>query len=783
MPDGDYGDWQNYVLGFDESLDNINDTLTRCGKQELYKYFDTIFDRIAGPLAIHPKTYPHRLDHEIANHLKQFEGDERLNKLILLTIYQISYREWENTLRHPPVHALVYGAVKYYAKYAERLNDQQQHIYILFFRLLAILACGMRVENALNIDCPAGIRKHTERVNKLVIPPDCWPDAWDEADAVLVDWLKGEISDSRLYFERVHQLSSAVTDWLQNKPDWRKAVADALKDGRFVIDSDLKQDSFAYATELDAHLQTLSRIQEFGEVTPFVEHFKATYCFPFLICESESNDLVLLKHIQPKLDTIIAEWRHLVAEGKGSRVVDEAFSRAFVPTSQEKVELTDVWSVPAEMGQAAQPGNGQETNAGPSVSNRQRGSGIEHYNLQAINFPDIIITDVGDPTMTIRLHCEIRLSAFGNHYVRLYAERGEQHDYEGFATIKHHDIHRALRRASSLCGKEPISTDGGESAPHSYRNHPEGAGGLYEPDGNLMDVIKKLVQRFDEILRKHGMRAVHDIAKTSNVIFSLIEFNEQLDFNAKKREDALHRIFVNPIGGPADRLEPWLSRSKSRRRDGRYFVRNLAQGELGDNAQIYTTANTTLIRLPSHANFVRMDYEEMAEFVASLEPLYVHWNAEISRRMQEVLEDLRRENLAKIEDSRIALQQVVVSARKAMLDIESPVIVTNSVYRSYLDAFIKQSTVNALQKNFHSLTSTTQAVVDAVSDYAQKRTDKKIQWQRNFVAVAIGAVGVLLAFGQLTDIKLLCVADGCKSIWPILGSAVRSLWAGVQNYL
>jgi hypothetical protein len=749
-------DWDDFVKGFAESLKQINATLTELGQADIYKYFDTVFDRIAASYVLDPVGCQDRFDREIESFLSKLQIAEALNKLTILMIYHLVYREWKSTLRHPPVHILIKAVVRYYRRYAATKSEAQQYIYNMLFVLFDILAGGMRIENSLNINCTAGIKRHSETIDQIVIPEDRFSNGRDAPDASLVKWAKAEADDGKHYFAALHRLSTAVMAWRENEADWQRAASDALAFGREIIADHLEEDTFIYATELDAHLQTLVQMDEFGPSQALAKHFKVIYCYPFIIRGMNTHEIVPARHVLDRLEAVVADWKSWCASDEMVGGVGNDFRRAAMPSSQEEVELTDVWSTPAEM---TDLGSEETRGAAASANGKSAANGrrvVEHYALQAINLPNIIIHDVADTAKQIILHCEIRISAFGNHYVRLYAERGDQKDFIGFDAIKHHDIHRVLRRASSLCGKEPISIEAENGTP-AYRNFPGDADGLYKPDSNVMDVVKKLIQCFDQALRKHGMRADHDIAKTSNVIFSLVELSNGPAALTQKFEDAFHRLFVNPIGGPADRLDPWLSRSNSRKRDGKLAVTNLAQGELGDDAQIYTTANTTLIRLPSHANFVRLDYEEMAEFVATLEPLYSYWNAEISRRMEQVLEDLGVSKVAKIEKDRIGLQQVVVSAQKAMLDIESPAIVTNSVYRSYLNAFIRKSTVGALKKNFQDLTSTTQDVVNTVSDYAQKREDKWIQKQRYVWATLLALAAFAVSLGQLTEYKLLCV--------------------------
>jgi hypothetical protein len=735
----DHGDWSDYTQGASESLKNLNDVLTSIGIDSAFEFINEIFDKIAADLREQgPSESRQKYLGQIAGLLQSVSADKKLSYLVLLTAYHRMYAEWEGSLRHEPVHILFEAITSYFDTHLAQRSPSEQYIIGLFLSLLRILCCGMRIENALNVNCPLGILKHSSEVARVSIPEPGLL-RFDEDEEIVIGWAKREIGDAKIYFGALAEISTAVVAWLDNRPDWRDIVSKVA--GRVLTARDaIKKNSYFYATELEAHRATLRAMLEHGEADQSAaEYFTVIYCFPFVIRDFRPRDA---EELGEEARRIFERW-HAWSD---SRPSTDRFHRTLKPTSLEQVELADVWAIPSDIPLTRRKKlPGEIRHAGIRDLVKQQ----KCYHLYAINFQDVVIHDVEDLQQQIKLRCELRLSLFGNHYLRFSAAKGDDDDYAGFTTINGHDIHRALRRASSLCGKEPISSEDG-----AYRNFPHELEGSYRPDGNLLEIGKKLLEALGDVL-PDGMSAEHDLPKTSNVIFSLTEFSDAPVpgmASADKREEALRQLFMNPIGGPADRLEPWLSRAASPK-----VIKNLAKSELGDQAQIYTTANTTLIRLPSHAHFVRLDYEEMAEFVATLEPLYNYWNTQISSRMEEVLDDLRDEKVGKIETSRIGLQHVVVSAQKAMLDIESPGIVTNSVYRSYLDAFIKQSTVGALKKNFQDLTKTTQDVVNTVSDYAEKQEDKWLQRRRYLYGTIVAIVALAVSLGQLTDYKLICV--------------------------
>jgi hypothetical protein len=736
---GKFGIWDDYVLGPRESSKNINNILSKpsVGHGDLYDYAAGIFNRIAESrdrlgLADCQKKY----DDELAARLRPFAGEKYFNYMILLLFYHRMYFEWETSLRHEPVHILHDAVAKYYTAYAADKSSPEQALIRRFLQVFQMMAHGMRIENALNANCPLGILRHTRAVADM--PADGLDSAqYESNEAVVIDWLEKEIEDGRIYFNAVSWISAAVLAWLNHEPDWRSAAGEAIRTGAKAR-AELQDKSFFYATELDAHMRTLRGMLEFGEAGQCrADFFKVIYCFPFVIHDFSPRDLA------GAAKAIIGGWKR--AGGGG-----DSFARAFVPTSSEEVELADVWASAAEAGVAI--AGGEET------ALEDVGQAI--YSLYSINFQDIVIHDVADLSKTITLSCEIRLSSLGNHYIRFYAEQGDERDFDNFEEIDGHELHRLLRRASSLCGKEPIS-----SKDQTYKNYDETPDGHYGPRCNLLGIAERLMALFDETLRQshaahaeQAPRAEYDFAKTSKVVFSLAELGgeERTPGETAQRESALRRIFMNPIGGPADRLEPWLSRLDpiARQGDAAQPVRNLARTELGEGAQIYTTANTTLIRLPSHAHFICLDYEEMAEFVATLQPVYSDLTARIGQTVKTALNLLKSEDPYGADPLHLSLQRLAALAQKTILDIDSPAIVTNSVYRDYLDDLIRNSSVRQWRETLLLRTASAHEVVNGLAERARETVDDDTAQFQFWVQVGLAVIATgaaILAINQVQE--------------------------------
>jgi hypothetical protein len=484
---GKFGIWDDYVLGPRESSKNINNILSKdnIGRSDLYDYAASVFNRIAESRdSLGLADCQRKYDDELAARLRPFAGEKHFNYLILLLFYHRMDFEWETSLRHEPVHILHNAVAKYYATYAHDKSPPEQALIGRFLQLFQMLVHGMRIENALNANCPLGILRHTRAVADM-LGGGLDSAQYESNEAVVIDWLEREIEDGRIYFEAVSRVSAAVLAWLNHEPDWRSAAGAAIRtsgEARAM----LQEKSFYYATELDAHMRTLRAMLEFGEAGQCrADFFKVIYCFPFVIHDFSPADL------GSAAKAIIDGWKQ--APG-------DSFAQAFVPTSSEEVELADVWASAAEAGLAMAGGERTVPADGAQAI----------YSLYSINVQDIVIHDVADLSKTIRLSCEIRLSSLGNHYIRFYAEQGDERDLEGFEEIDGHELHRLLRRASSLCGKEPISSKDGK-----YKNYDGIADGQYAPRCNLLGVAERLMASFDEALRRsHAARAEYDFAKT-----------------------------------------------------------------------------------------------------------------------------------------------------------------------------------------------------------------------------------------------------------------------------
>jgi hypothetical protein len=186
-------------------------------------------------------------------------------------------------------------------------------------------------------------------------------------------------------------------------------------------------------------------------------------------------------------------------------------------------------------------------------------------------------------------------------------------------------------------------------------------------------------------------------------------------------------------------------------------IRNLARSELGEDAAIYATANTTLIRLPSHAHFVRLDYEEMAEFVATIQPVYSDLAARIGDTVEKASKllkaEARHESPETADALHLELLQLAAHAQKKILDLDSPAIVTNSVYRDYLDDLIKYSSARQWHETLQHKAAAAQDVVIGLAERVRKEADDRTHRWRHRWGIGIAVAAVIVSVAQLADLK------------------------------
>lgn len=739
------------------ALKAISHKFTSLKKPEIYNYFDNIFEDIDDMLSVKDiETTKRKIKDEIRKKIDLCHDHSLFNYLILTFIWQRTSNQWELTLRHESVHVFIETIDEYYREYiVKKERGEEKYIIWLFLEAFRALALGMRIENALNANCPTGVTKHATLALAKDIPlPPSSPTfhGFDGHEKAISDWLTKLLAARQQFNSAVAAIGKTFIDWLKNEPHWRRDASKLHTDSKR-IQADLASVDFFFATELNAYRSSLREIPTFGPARQFsVEHFNVIYCFPFTVKNFDLRDFFDEKNEQEyeKFNKIFEFWEKEVEEKH----------IGICPKSHKHIELTDVWATPAEVKIAT------AKKIKDSAEEEARIAAEKVYKIRAFLLPEIRIAEVDNPEQNITLQCELRITSFGNHYLRVCAGHEDYHGYgvadnnpasvltdcngkdgeqsiaEGKAVengIMLHDVYRTLRRSSSFCGTEPLFLD----------DKPiEGA--------SLQDVASKILAAFDQVLRSYvaqhrperGVESGidYDLAKTTNVIFSMFDFTgdgRYSDAEMKRRDGALAKIFMNPIGGPADRLEPWLTRSVPEN------LKNLAGSELGGRSRIFKTANTTFICLPSHANFVYLDYIQMAEFASTLEPLYINWNAQLSRSMETARRSFNDKDIDKTEEKLINLQNIIVDIEKQTADIFSQRVVTNSVYRKYLDDFIDASAVTHLDAEFDRLSKLSQEIQKAVTEYNRNRENRLTARYQFFVQGTITIAGVFFAAKQV----------------------------------
>jgi hypothetical protein len=627
-------DWSTLLEDDDnDNISALSANLAGRDHEEITRFIDDLFTQ-----KFHEE---HRDKSERAKRLEETfspcTDNKRTHYLVLaLLASKINY-EWELSLHHEPIHDGLDMVLDYYVQKLDYLDREERKLVEGFLIYLRFVACGMRVEDALNINNAPMMNKHIDDMfayAETTLPMDARVKQFNAAsetgseESALYSWLANKLNTCNHYFSAVNEVAKLFEMW-RRTPDESQWLDVAKSTDKKVVEAMTRIDDAWFVSELRAHHRALQKLMEFGSSHRHsFDDFSIIYCFPFVIrdfhkykYEIFDHKFILLKHIQKN-------WSKFKPELEDKRRWPQLDKLNILHIKPK--ELTDVWTAESYMSDYAALRGENTENEFPDAA---------LYKIVSLYFPSVYVGDFSITSRSIRVSCEIELTTFGNHHLRMACTRSDfqNSDPESSDSVTVHDIYCALRRASSLAGSEPMWVEDPSSredatTPEAY---------------TLFGVAESLVGRLSRALEERfGQSAIiyRDLPKTSSVVCSVrkVTSDDKSDFvfGARLPDDYLSRLLLKSAGGPADRLEPWLCRNASAD-----STRNAAGDDLVEDALIYKTYNTTFISLPNCPNFICLDYEEMAEFVSTLDPLYIYWNNEINDSLCAILARLRRPSL------------------------------------------------------------------------------------------------------------------------------------------
>jgi hypothetical protein len=276
---------------------------------------------------------------------------------------------------------------------------------------------------------------------------------------------------------------------------------------------------------------------------------------------------------------------------------------------------------------------------------------------------------------------EVRLSRLGNHYVRIEASLDDK---------DLHATNQALRRASRNMGEETIAADG-----------------LTWP--RLTDYASHAIRELRATL---GTDAVESVERSFQTVI-VLRLLEVVEASGERRPATLDdltsavgaTLLLNPVIRPAIALEEWLLAPAPIANE----VDNiLSEDGLAGEVAI-RTPHSTLLWLPDAPDFLRLDFEQMAEFAASLPGVLHHWQHKLAREagdLARAMEEMRRgggrdpaASLIELHVRELRLRMLESDVEELLAFLHSPNLVRTQSYRRFLDALYAASELDDIEKD------------------------------------------------------------------------------------
>lgn len=329
------------------------------------------------------------------------------------------------------------------------------------------------------------------------------------------------------------------------------------------------------------------------------------------------------------------------------------------PTAQRTVRLTDMWD---------------------GAAKDEHLHGCESLELQSFT-----VQTSGDPSPLTDYDVEVRFSRLGNHYLRISR-------WENDASL--HKINQSMRRATDQMGNEKVRF------------------GEEEYDG-VAEFATDIIADVGAAIRNDGATStlgfdsadVHVTVAIRNMSVENADGPPQVATPADLAVVTGGSLLLQPLRQAATSLEEWI----------RYPIPDLKginlfgnEGFEGDVA--VRTANTTLLFAPGLPDFMLIEYEEMAEFVAALPAVLRCWSSRLQDLTAAGLVDITHIDPKKSgtdaahddEQRHLDLRKTMTSARVSLAHIRSASLCLTRAHRSFLDRLFEAAHVPHLEADIEA---------------------------------------------------------------------------------
>ncbi len=358
----------------------------------------------------------------------------------------------------------------------------------------------------------------------------------------------------------------------------------------------------------------------------------------------------------------------------------------------DKVELTDTWE-----------------------GNDPLGRG---YACAALRMPDVTVRTETGTTLPPH-HAEVRFSTLGNHYLRVETWLRD-------ASL--HELYQATRRTTPSMGQEEVRCDGG-----AWGRLAEYADAVIEGVAECLgpEVRLRSDGGYHLMLSVRGLSAVEAVTEPTGGNATMRQATE-----SDLRTAVGGTLLLRAIRGYPSALEEWVLPATPME------VSNLLgdQGFAGD--VLARTANTTLVYMPSTAGYMMLEYEEMAEFTATLPALLSGWKSEvlehvngIERNLHELGEQLDggeqggdlavvERRLMEIDRRQVNLHTVIAQVRSALALVSSPALCNAPMYRELLDRLSAAAHVDRGDADLQTQLSAAQSLYERLTSMQSSLSER-----------------------------------------------------------
>jgi hypothetical protein len=630
---------------------------------------------------------PSRAQDLLTTAFEDAAGHSEVSAVLAVYLYARSLAVWELSSDWDQVRAII-SATKMAADSAcEILSSRdpvETDLVHLITELLGSIDQAMQVENGLNCSCPVEMEIAAEYVVEQAqgvlkslsqLPRTSHPGCWNFVESrALVD---------ETYFNAIGRVADGAKAYNAGSPDASEALVEAIAD---VLQAEHSEflDGDVYESELRSHRLGLQGMIDASPRRLYVNEAKIIYCYPFALAGRDGN-------AAPRRRTSPADF--VVA----ARTYGALWAVDGVKPEVRELTLSDMWDGAA------------------GEKNRFGGVAIA---LEAAT----VSTAAGETLEGYEI--ELRLSQFGNHYLRV-------HRWLKDATL--HQLHQHIRRGTSQMGEEEVIFGG-------------------KPFPRLSDLACHLIEAFVAHLDLYIESSTELVPFAHEASQHVIVAARQLSVQKpdRTRVDASidqvrgaagASLILQPVRIAAATLEEWV----------RYPVPDIDEsnflkgyGFVGDFA--VRTTNTTFALLRGLPEFLIVEYEEGAEFVASVPALLQSCLAEI--RDAKIDYEIDSSTVKEINEQQLELRKTVTEARTILAKIRSPELCLTAVHRELLDRMLDRAGVplleNEVRKQFE--------ILDA--HYAELATvqARRDEERSNRLLIYLGAAAALLAIPSLAGV-------------------------------